>query len=218
MDGTCQWLLSHSQYLQWGRRNDDGLLWISADPGCGKSVLAKSLIDNELRTTNEHTVCYFFFNYKGQQDRLNTALCALLHQLFSHQPQLVQYAIPAWEKIGDNVVMELSELWRILLAAASGHETHDVTFILDALDECRLSDRRWLIDMLARFSTRISPSSSMARRGRLKILVTSRPYFEVVQGFQCNARRQHLFHIPAEKENASLTRTSGIYSIIPLRY
>jgi ankyrin repeat protein len=99
----------------------------------------------------------------------------------------------------------------MLLAAARGHEAHSVTFILDALDECQLPDRRWLIDMLARFYTQISPSSSTTRRGRLKILVTSRPYFEGVQGFRCNARHQHLFHIAAEKENASLSSDVQLY-------
>ncbi|KIW54608.1 hypothetical protein PV05_06957 [Exophiala xenobiotica] len=211
VEGTCRWVLSHPQYLQWATSDEDNFLWISADPGCGKSVLAKSLVDNELRTTIDHTVCYFFFKDNEQQDKLTTALCALLHQLFSHQPQLVQYAISAWEKTGDNVVKEVPELWRTLLAAAMGHEAHDVTCVLDALDECRLPDRQRLIDMLGRFYAQISPSSSTTRRGRLKILVTSRPYFEVVQGFHRNARHRHLYHIAAEKENASLTSDVQLY-------
>ncbi|MFL5624841.1 MAG: hypothetical protein ACJ788_04520, partial [Ktedonobacteraceae bacterium] len=167
-------MLSHPQYLQWYTKSHDDLLWISADPGCGKSVLAKSLVDNELQSTDTHTVCYFFFKDNEEQDNLATALCALLHQLFSHQPRLIQYAIPAWEKTGDKLQKEAQELWRRLLVAARDDEAHDVTRVLDALDECQLSDLRRLIDLLARFYTHISPSSSTMRRGRLKFLVTSR--------------------------------------------
>ncbi|OAP54596.1 hypothetical protein AYL99_11044 [Fonsecaea erecta] len=69
------------------------------------------------------------------------ALCALLHQLFSQKPQLIHNALPAWEKNGKKLVKEVAELWRTLLAAAKDDQVHDVTCVLDALDECRLSDR-----------------------------------------------------------------------------
>jgi hypothetical protein len=108
--GTCQWVLSHLHYLQWLKKAHDDLLWISVDPGCGKSVLAKSLIDNELRHTNQHIVSFFFFKDNEEQDNLATALCALLHQLFSQKPQLIYHAIPAWEKTGDKLTKEVPEL------------------------------------------------------------------------------------------------------------
>src|SRR5690349_12817516 len=74
VDGTCQWVLSHHQYLQWCTKANDDILWISANPGCGKSVLAKSLIDDELRNTKEYTICYFFFKDNEEQDNVATAL------------------------------------------------------------------------------------------------------------------------------------------------
>ncbi|RMZ87896.1 hypothetical protein DV736_g4876, partial [Chaetothyriales sp. CBS 134916] len=162
VDGTCQWVLSHSQYIQWYKKLHDDLLWISADPGCGKSVLAKSLVDHELRSTDQHTVCYFFFKDNEQQDNVATALCALLHQLFSHQSQLLSHAIPAWEKTGKKLVKEVSELWRILVAAARDPEAHDIACVLDALDECQPADRRWLIEILSRFYTETSATLSTA--------------------------------------------------------
>ncbi|KAH0404948.1 hypothetical protein KCU89_g607, partial [Aureobasidium melanogenum] len=60
-DQTCQWALSHPFYRRWRDSATDDLLWISADPGCGKSVLSKSLVDEELRSdADDSTVCYFF--------------------------------------------------------------------------------------------------------------------------------------------------------------
>ena len=206
MEGTCRWVLSHPQYLQWHAQPRNDLLWISADPGCGKSVLARSLVDNELRNTDRHTICYFFFKDNEEQDSVTAALCALLHQLFSDQPQLIHYAIPAWEETGDKVIQEVAELWRILLAAASDNQMHDVTCILDALDECQLSDRRVLIDMLAKFYTQTSRSPTGARGGRLKFLLTSRPYGDIQFEFQKTLDNLPTIRLRGEEENDQIHR------------
>lgn len=93
--GTCRWALEHPRFREWYDNLYDDLLWISADPGCGKSVLSKSLIDRDLSKSQVHTVCYFFFKDNKSQDVLAIALCALIHQLFSSKPELVSYAIPS---------------------------------------------------------------------------------------------------------------------------
>ncbi|KAK2600001.1 hypothetical protein QQS21_005235, partial [Conoideocrella luteorostrata] len=53
--GTCLWVLENSQYLRWKQSVHNDLLWISADPGCGKSVLAKSLVDIDLKSSTSVT-------------------------------------------------------------------------------------------------------------------------------------------------------------------
>ena len=60
---TCEWFLSDKRFLDWRDKQSSALLWVSADPGCGKSVLARCLIDEHLLTnsTTTSTVCYFFF-------------------------------------------------------------------------------------------------------------------------------------------------------------
>jgi ankyrin repeat domain-containing protein 50 len=39
--GTCEWFLTDEQFLKWLKGNSD-LLWVSAGPGRGKSVLSRS--------------------------------------------------------------------------------------------------------------------------------------------------------------------------------
>ncbi|KAF6825877.1 Ankyrin repeat domain-containing protein 50-like protein 3 [Colletotrichum musicola] len=75
VQGTCEWVLGHERYRRWYNNSGNDLLWISADPGCGKSVLAKSLIDNELRNTDSHNICYFFFKDNEEQNSFATAMC-----------------------------------------------------------------------------------------------------------------------------------------------
>lgn len=45
--GTCEWFRSHETFKGW-LRADTGLLLVSADPGCGKSTLARYLIEDVL--------------------------------------------------------------------------------------------------------------------------------------------------------------------------
>ena len=171
-DGTCKWVLTHPKYQSWCSSHHDDLLWISADPGCGKSVLSKSLVDIDLRANSSRSTCYFFFKDNEEQNNINIALCAILHQLFTHNPGLLHHAIPSWRKYGPKLPHETEELWRILLSAATDSAAGDVICVLDALDECESQGRLTLIDRLKRF--RNSPTT--ARTSTLKFLVTSRPY------------------------------------------
>ena len=182
VQNTCRWVLEHQQYTQWQQSLKDDLLWISADPGCGKSVLSKSLIDNELQSTKTHFVCYFFFKDNEEQNSLSTALCALLHQLLGSRPQLLRHAMTSWEENGDKLQREIDDLWRILITAGTDPTADNVTCVLDALDECRESERKTFIRLLKGFylhSFQTAPRSS-----HLKFLVTSRPYYEIELEFQ----------------------------------
>ncbi|KAK5202228.1 hypothetical protein LTR41_012027, partial [Exophiala xenobiotica] len=114
---------------------------------------------------------------------------------------LFHHAIPAWEGTGDKVTKEVAELWRTLLVAARDDQVHDVTCVLDALDECRLSDRRLLIDMLANFYTQTSRCLSGTRRGRLKFLITSRPYDDIQVAFQKTLDDIPTLRLRGEEEN-----------------
>ena len=49
--GTCTWFLEHPKFKVWRSESSSSLLWLSADPGCGKSVLASFLVE-ELQTTS----------------------------------------------------------------------------------------------------------------------------------------------------------------------
>ncbi|KAJ5932815.1 hypothetical protein N7516_007304 [Penicillium verrucosum] len=100
-EGTCQWAFQSPEYIRWWESNYNNLLWVSADPGCGKSILARSIINGYSETFHPTIrICYFFFKDNNEQNSLATALCSVLHQLFSQQSDLLTYAIPTWEKNG----------------------------------------------------------------------------------------------------------------------
>jgi len=179
--GTCHWVLTHDLYRKWYQNPDSDLLWVSADPGCGKSVLSRKLVDQDLQNSSAYTVCYFFFKDNEDQNNLPNALCSILHQVFASQPRLIKYALSAWNKHGETIRSEREELWRILLGAVSDLESRKVACVFDAIDECREDHRERFISMLSEFYKTIH--SNPPKGGSLKILVTSRPYDEIRDGF-----------------------------------
>ncbi|KAH0042265.1 purine and uridine phosphorylase, partial [Aureobasidium melanogenum] len=198
---TCRWALNHPQYQRWNESDTNDLLWISADPGCGKSVLSKSLVDEILMSdTAGSTVCYFFFKDNDEQNSLATCLCALLHQLFQHQPHLLQHAVPAWNSDGSKLQQETDKLWRTLLAATSDAAAHNTICVLDALDECKDGDRSNLIEKLAQFH-KIAADSQQPHQSWLKFIVTSRPYDDIQRGFQHIPPSLPAIRLRGEEEN-----------------
>lgn len=201
VDGTCRWIFENPQYLAWQDSGHGNLLWISADPGCGKSVLAKSLIDRDLKACSSASVCYFFFKDNDEQNNLATALCAVLHQLFCLQPWLLRHAVTPWQRNGVKIQQEVEELWRILMASISDPAFTSTVCIFDALDECRPADRAHLIRRLETFYMQ---GRLPAQQNWLKFLVTSRPYYDIQEGFRQTTQSFPLIHVRGEEENAQI--------------
>ena len=184
--GTCEWFFEDDRFLEWRDSNISGLLWVSAGPGCGKSVLARALVDEKRVGTNAKasTVCYFFFK-DGQQQRTHgtNALSALLHQLFENTT-LITHALPSFSRYGKKLRDEFSELWEILVKSAEDSMAGEIICILDALDECEESARRQLEEKLYHFFSSSRRASCHNSSLKLKFLITSRPYDGLEQMFQ----------------------------------
>ncbi|KAL9076312.1 MAG: hypothetical protein Q9161_001028 [Pseudevernia consocians] len=191
LKSSLQALEQNTDMLMENRRTDKEsellqacLLWVTADPGCGKSVLSKSLIEHEFR--NEHaepttTCCYFFFkDDSDDQKSVSKAVCALLHQILydCKKPRLLKKATEFYRSLGTNMMTSFVNLWELFLSIAQDQEAGEVLCILDALDECKEGGRKQLIDALNKFHASIKPTD-----GRLKILVTSRPYIHIEHRF-----------------------------------
>ncbi|KAF4207880.1 hypothetical protein CNMCM5878_005755 [Aspergillus fumigatiaffinis] len=187
-------------YMPCGRVSQENLaVDVCTDPGCGKSVLAKSLIDDDLGASSSTvSICYFFFKDNGDQNNLATALCAILHQLFSQQPNLLRHALPSWERNGNKLQQEAAELWRIFIAATSDPASANTICVLDALDECHPDDQSRLIHRLEDFCHR---TDSSPLETWLKFLITSRPYDEVKDQFKAITDSFPQIHLKGEEEN-----------------
>ncbi|KAK4182277.1 hypothetical protein QBC35DRAFT_518914 [Podospora australis] len=180
--GTCDWFVSHELFRDWQESKSSRMLWVSADPGCGKSVLAKHLVDSVLPTIESRTVCYFFFkdDFEDQRSAVS-ALCCILHQLFDRKRTLLSNAIlDKFDINGAHFTSSFNELWETLISAAKDENAGEIICLLDALDECEDQGRSQLAEALCRL---YGPEST-ARNFNLKFLLTSRPYDGIRGGFQ----------------------------------
>ncbi|GAB1196290.1 hypothetical protein APSETT444_005559 [Aspergillus pseudonomiae] len=195
VEGTCEWFLNHHHFQHW-LHEDSGPLLVSADPGCGKSVLAKYLIDERL--PRSATICYFFFKSQDQ-NTVRQALCALLHQLFLHQPALVEYAMEAFKKDGCSLINSTISLWTILENAVQDPLAGSIIIVLDALDECAQSECEDLV-------RKIKNQFLGGRSRSLKCLLTSRPYEQIMGKFQNLLESFPYIRIPGEEASDSISR------------
>ncbi|KAJ5216887.1 hypothetical protein N7468_009895 [Penicillium chermesinum] len=199
VEGTCLWATQSHEYIRWSESNCNDLLILSADPGCGKSVLSRSIIEDHLEVSDSGvTICYFFFKDNEEQNHLATALCSVLHQLFSQRPQLLRHAIPSWERNGEKLRQEVDELWRIFTTAVLSDESCKTICLFDALDECREVDQNRLIKKLQSFHRL---PRSQRQKTWLKFLVTSRPYDDIQKRFREITDSFPHLHLKGEEEN-----------------
>ncbi|KAL2873804.1 hypothetical protein SGCOL_011033 [Colletotrichum sp. CLE4] len=219
---TCEWITSHKKWNLWDSVPGSALLWITADAGCGKSVVAKYLVDffqkQDVRAHLDAHVCYFFFK-EGLEHQGNapSAVSAILHQLFSRQRRLMHHAMAKYSSMPKISFNRFSTLWSILLATMEDSNTKNVIWILDGLDECEEKSLDELIKALADFvqSRKLAPVKG---RPACKIVILSRPLnsIERVFGLRSGNASQETglqyssecgnFRLSAEEESGSIAK------------
>ncbi|MCJ1276426.1 hypothetical protein MMC21_004231 [Puttea exsequens] len=209
ISGTCEWFLNHTSFLSWRELQSSSLLWLSADPGCGKSVLSKYLVDRrgEVLSVNMEApvVCYFFFK-DGDIDRMSAAkaICAFLHQLMMQRPHLYQYAKEDFENKNEKFLTDFDTLWNIFLKATRDPSSREIICVLDALDECQEQSRKAIIAKLVQLY-RLRGSTDTGKP-ILKFLVTSRPDFTIVRDFKGLTSTLSEIRLRGEEESEQISR------------
>src|SRR3984957_11190597 len=169
--GTCEWFVAHELFRDWQQSKSSRMLWVSADPGCGKSVLAKYLVDSVLPTTESRTTCYFFFKDDFEDQRsIICALGCILQQLFIQKRILLSEKI--FEQIemdGERFTNSFNELWDTIISVAEDKNAGEIICLFDAIDECEDGGRSQLMQALCKLY-------GTGTDFNLKFLVTSRPY------------------------------------------
>ena len=184
---TCNWFLAHKSYLDWRQEKKSSLLWVSADPGCGKSVLARFLVHQLKSERNQltlpGTVCHFFFKDDNEKQRSAlSALCALLHQFFMSKSAMIKHAVEEYRPKGQKIFEELNTLWKILVTASTAPSSENIICIVDGLDECEEPARTELMDLITGFYK--GDTASHTDGAFLKMIITSRPYSSIERNFR----------------------------------
>jgi ankyrin repeat protein len=176
-------------------------------PGCGKSVLSKALVDENLlgQQENDTIVCYFFFKDTSPEQRSPVnALSALLHQLFASRQgaSLIKHALLHFRKDKDQFATNLEALWTIVRSIMEDPEHPRIIFLLDALDECKSDCQPPLIRQLKRCEETRAPEKNDAKT--FQFICTSRPYWDIESEFQELIEDMPNIRLPAEDESEAL--------------
>ena len=185
--GTCEWFLHSKEFLEWRDTTASRILWVSAGPGCGKSVLSRCLIDERhvCPSARASPICYFFFrDGQAERERGANALKAISHQLLKQHPKstLFKYLLPRFKSHGDKIGGMFGELWDSMLETLSDPTTGEVVWVLDALDECTDFERTRLLDCLTEIYS--SEEYQNNENIKLKVLITSRQYHDIEVRFR----------------------------------
>jgi hypothetical protein len=205
--GTCLWFSLHRKFERW-LDTESGLLWVSADPGCGKSVLARFLVDEEFapRMSSSQKLCYFFFKDDEEVHRSAThALHAILHQLLLQDSNLLKY----FSHHGD-LSMSLDGLWD---AFASCAKDTKIICVLDALDECEEKSREQLLKKVSNYF-----ETGLRRAQNLKIILTSRPWSSIGDRlFYQSGLDKETIHLMGENDEEERQISAEIECVIRVR-
>ncbi|KAK2613542.1 hypothetical protein N8I77_000449 [Diaporthe amygdali] len=182
--GTCEWIPRHSQFEVWLTAKASTILWLSGDPGCGKSVASSFLVDFLKQSQPSSLTTYFFFkDDSSRQASAVSALCAVLHQIFTdnRSSHLVEHGMKTYRNNGSAMFSQFLCLWDTLASVLSDKRCGTVILILDAMDECKAEERQPLIEALAKLCRQNSSTGSAVH---LKVVITSRPYAALQRAFK----------------------------------
>ena len=141
--GTGQWLLDTAEYQTW-QNTDKQTLFCPGIPGAGKTILTAIVIHDlttRFRNDADIGIAYVYFNYKQNVDKQNVdnLLSSLLKQLSQERPSLPESVKALYDQHRNKQTRpSIDNLSRALQSVAAMYSR--VFIIIDALDECQVSD------------------------------------------------------------------------------
>jgi hypothetical protein len=140
--GTGQWLLDSAEFQTWLYTSKQ-TLFCPGIPGAGKTILT-SIVVNDLcnRFRNDMTVgiAYIYCSFRQQDEqKVEGLLASLLKELAQYQPSLPGIVKDLYDRHKDKRTRpSFDDISRALQSVASMYSR--VFIIMDALDECQVSD------------------------------------------------------------------------------
>lgn len=114
---------------------------------------------------------------------------------------MIQHAIPAYAVNADKITTLTDTLWTILTDASRDSAAGSTIFVLDALDECAEEDFEMLVRLLKTLFLR-EPTNI----GKVKFLLTCRPYDNIVSEFDDLVDSFPSIRIPGEDESDAISQ------------
>jgi ankyrin repeat protein len=169
-EGTCQWICSTSNYIEWQSSAErSNLLWITGSPGSGKTFLS-SFVAKKL-DRNDATVCKYTFS-GGKSTSFDFLRSMIFQALNRDNYELCHQAIENWDTADWTVSWD--SLWSFWTKICEGLKSTRIFWVIDALDEC---DDLWMRkDLLKRIISLLHKLNQVTdSRLCFRVFLTTRP-------------------------------------------
>ncbi|PWY86019.1 hypothetical protein BO70DRAFT_423185 [Aspergillus heteromorphus CBS 117.55] len=178
LPGTGEWIHSEPGFRAWLER-EQPLLWISGQPGCGKSFLAEYIISELKRRypqgvdhESQTSIGYFFFKDNSPKTRdVHQALRDVAYQVSLNDPVYAREMALQCSSAGD--IGTLQSAWMTLFRDyfVGGDEGGPwVYVVLDGLDESLEADRQMFLEFL------LDVKGESSVKPRIQIVMLGRPH------------------------------------------
>ena len=187
------WFLQTEAFAKWKTR-PNSFLWLHGIPGCGKTILSSTIVEDLDRATS-HTqpLLYFYFDFSdsGKQS-LDSMVRSLTSQLYHKRKDTQKLLDSLFSSYGDGCRQPTADsLCTGLLDMIQ--QVDEVWIVLDALDEChsRKGTRTeglilWMEDLLH------------SKLRNVHLLATSRQEEDIESSLSKWARTKDMMHIQSD--------------------
>ncbi|KXH41389.1 hypothetical protein CNYM01_04046 [Colletotrichum nymphaeae SA-01] len=178
--GTCEWLVSHSKFLEWEDSDCTPVFWLRGDIGTGKSFLSSKVIDHcrihdEIQFHSGHSLGLAFF-YCNSSDQSRQSIQSILRsyirqlgEVIGHPESIHETLFNLYQRKQIQSDITLQECETALVEMINSYPR--TVLILDALDECKKDTRRQIVQLFKRL---VEKTNSC-----LKIFIASRPEHDI---------------------------------------
>jgi hypothetical protein len=141
-EGTGQWLLDSAKIQTW-LNTDNQTLFCPGIPGAGKTILTSIMVEElAIRFHDDKSIgiAYLYCNFRRKDEqKIGDLLGSLLKQLAEYQPSLPGSVKTLYDCHKDKWTrLSSDEISGVLQSVAAAYSR--VFIIVDALDECQISD------------------------------------------------------------------------------
>ncbi|UQC89467.1 uncharacterized protein CLUP02_14998 [Colletotrichum lupini] len=179
--GTCEWLVSRPEFLEWEDSDYAPVFWLQGDIGTGKSFLSSKVIDHyrfhdkfASSSSSEPSVGLAFF-YCNSSDRNRQSYQSILRsyvrqlgEVTGHPESIHEELFKLYQSKQIQSDITLKDCEKALVEMINSYPR--TVLILDALDECNKDTRRHIVELFKRL---------VEKTNSLKIFIASRPEHDI---------------------------------------
>ncbi|KAF7968365.1 hypothetical protein HWV62_30893 [Athelia sp. TMB] len=184
---TGSWFVCGKAFLRW-KEQPDSPLWVYGSPGCGKTVICSSAVEDvikdcEAKPSGSFTYAYFFFDSRSAENDLSVHekfVRSIILQLWHHFGKIPSALLDIYGQGPSHPQPPLAILEHCLQAII--REFQHVYIMIDALDEC--VDREKLLIWIKGISKWAS--------GKLHLMFSSRQERDIMDQIAAVHGLQHV--------------------------